>query len=125
MPISRPEDMSEAFAAAVEGADVERLLALYDPSICYVSRRGEVAQGHEGIRHAFRWLEGFAGKMETENQYCVVCGDTALVRATWRIHGTGAGGRVIDSSGLSAEVLRRGADGTWRYIVDHPFGGNP
>jgi ketosteroid isomerase-like protein len=125
MPVSRPEEMSRAFAEAVEAADVERLLALYDPSIQYVSRRGEVAHGLDGVRRAFRWLEGFVGKVETENQYCIVCGDTALVRAVWRIRGTGAGGRVIDSEGLSAEVLRRGADGVWRYIVDHPFGGNP
>jgi len=117
--------MSRAFAEAVEAADLERLLALYDPSIRYVSRKGEVSHGLDAVRAAFRWLGGFVGKVETENQYCIVCGDTALVRAVWRVRGTGADGRMIDSHGLSAEVLRRGADGQWRYIVDHPFGSNP
>ena len=124
MPVPSPEAMSKAFAEAVGAADIERLLALYDPSVRYVSRRGAVSEGHDGIRRAFWWLEGFVGEMEIENRYCITCGDTALVSAGWRIRGT-SGGRVIDSKGLSAEVLRRGADGIWRYIVDHPFGANP
>ena len=117
--------MSAAFAEAVEAADLDRVLALYDPGIHYVSRRGDVSYGLDAVRAAFGWLDGFAGKVEVENQYCIVCGDTALVRAVWRIRGTVKGGRPIESNGLSAEVLRRGHDGFWRYIVDHPFGGNP
>jgi uncharacterized protein (TIGR02246 family) len=125
MAVTRAEEMSRAFAEAVEAADLDRILDLYDPSVRFVSRRGEVSYGLDAVRKAFQWLDGFVGKAEIENQYCIVCGDTALVRAVWRVRGTGKDGRSIESSGLSAEVLRRGADGFWRFIVDHPFGGNP
>jgi uncharacterized damage-inducible protein DinB len=27
--------------------------------------------------------------------------------------------------GASSEVVRRQADGTWKYVIDHPFGANP
>jgi hypothetical protein len=27
------------------------------------------------------------------------------------------------TEGTTAEVVRRQADGTWRYLIDNPFGG--
>ena len=39
------------------------------------------------------------------------------------IRGTGADGRSVDLSGTGTDVVRRDADGLWRYAVDNPFGG--
>jgi ketosteroid isomerase-like protein len=32
---------------------------------------------------------------------------------------------AVDVQGASAEVIRRQPDGTWRYVIDHPFGAAP
>ena len=39
--------------------------------------------------------------------------------------GTDADGNPVDLRGSTAEVVRRQPDGTWKYAIDHPFGGNP
>jgi ketosteroid isomerase-like protein len=74
------------------------------------------------VRKAFRWVAGFKGKMEVKNEYCLVNGDVALVRAAWHLNGVAADGRRLEGRGRSSEVLRRQSDGTWRYAIDHPYG---
>jgi uncharacterized protein (TIGR02246 family) len=122
MRVTKPEDMSRAFATLVEAGDLEALLTLYDVNVKYVSRSGQIVEGTSGIRNAFQWVLAFKGKFHIENKYCVTNGDTALVHAAWSMNGTGAEGRRVDAQGNSTEVLRRQADGTWRYLIDHPFG---
>jgi ketosteroid isomerase-like protein len=122
MRVMKPEDMSAVFASLVNAGDLDALADLYETNVRYVSRSGDVAEGVAGVRQAFRWVAGFKGEMEVKNAYCVVAGDIALVRAAWRLNGVAADGRRLEGSGSSAEVLRRQADGAWRYAIDHPRG---
>jgi ketosteroid isomerase-like protein len=48
----------------------------------------------------------------------VVNGDIALTHGKWRL--TPEAGDAMEGS--TAEVVRKGADGTWRYAVDNPWG---
>jgi len=52
----------------------------------------------------------------------VQAGDTALLGADWRFHGTAADGSDVATSGTSIEVARRQPDGNWRYLIDLPYG---
>lgn len=122
MRVTKPEDVSATFTKLVEAGDLEGLMTLYEPNVKYITRSGEVAEGIDGVRRALRWVAGFKGKMEVNNDYCIVNGDVALVRAAWRLNGVAADGRRLESRGRSSEVLRRQPDGTWRYAIDHPFG---
>ena len=45
-------------------------------------------------------------------------GNVALLGSRWRLAGTTAEGRAIALSGQGAEVVRRQADGSWRYVVE-------
>ena len=49
-------------------------------------------------------------------------GDTALLMADWRFQGTTSDGRSVSASGTSIEVARRQSDGSWRYLIDLPYG---
>ncbi len=122
MRVTKPEDMSRVFATLVEAGDLDALLNLYDANVKYVSRSGQIVEGISEVRNAFQWVLAFKGKFHIENKYCIMNGDTALVCAAWRMNGTGAEGRSVDAQGSSTEVLRRHADGTWRYLIDNPFG---
>jgi ketosteroid isomerase-like protein len=48
--------------------------------------------------------------------------DTALLVADWGFHGTAADGCDVSTSGSSIEVARRQPDGSWRYLIDLPYG---
>ena len=40
----------------------------------------------------------------------------------WSIDGTGPDGKHVHRGGSASDILRRGADGLWRYIIDNNQG---
>ena len=48
-------------------------------------------------------------------------GDLALVVGVWSFTGT-RDGAPVELSARNADVLRRQADGTWRFVIDNPWG---
>lgn len=125
MAVTQPEEMNRAFAEAYNAGSMERLLALYEPGAVLVSRPGQRAVGHQAIRAALGELLALGGTMRSENRYCLVLDDLALLRAEFHLVGTDPGGHPVEVLGASAEVVRRQLNGTWRYAIDHPFGADP
>ena len=122
MRVTRADQLSRAFAQAFAAHDMERLMTSYEPDVTYVLRSGQAVHGMAAVREVFQRLFSFNADFEIENKYCLVNGDVALVRAQRRLRGTSAVGEPVDVSAQSAKVLRRQADGTRRYAVDHPVG---
>lgn len=122
MPVTDPNDMSRAFVEAVNAGDIDSLLGLYEPNIRYVARSGETLDGLAAVRKTLERLVSMRAQMRIDNRHCIVNGDIALVRGEWSFSGIADNGKPIKASGNSAEVLHRGPDGLWRYLIDHPFG---
>ncbi|HEY9282962.1 MAG TPA: SgcJ/EcaC family oxidoreductase [Pyrinomonadaceae bacterium] len=125
MKVYNPEDMNSAFAEAFNSGDIESLVALYEPGAILVPKPGQVAEGIEAIRAALQELLALKGHMRSENQYALVHGDIALLRAKVHLTGTGPDGGRLEISNHTAEVVRRQPDGGWLYILDHPYGAGP
>ncbi len=53
----------------------------------------------------------------------MTAGDVALVQNRWQLEGTQPDGSPIEMHGHSADVLRRASDGSWRILIDDPWGG--
>jgi hypothetical protein len=45
------------------------------------------------------------------------------MHSPWTQVGIDAEGDEVSFSGITAEVVRRQADGTWKYVIDDPWGG--
>jgi ketosteroid isomerase-like protein len=56
-----------------------------------------------------------------EIQKVVEAGDTALLVNRWVLDGTGPDGSAVQMRGVSADMMRRQADGSWRVLVDDPW----
>ncbi|HEX8190270.1 MAG TPA: SgcJ/EcaC family oxidoreductase [Pyrinomonadaceae bacterium] len=125
MKVYNPEDMNAAFAEAFNSGDVENLVSLYEPGAVLVPRPGLVVEGVEDIRAALRELLALRGVMRSENQYALVHGDIALLRAKVHLVGTAPDGERVEINNHTAEVIRRQPDGSWLYILDHPYGADP
>ena len=82
----------------------------------------EPIKGTTAIRSALEQFLALKGKVELETKHVVQHGDIALLRSAWRLKGTGPDGKPIEMRHGSAEVVRRQSDGSWRYVIDHPFG---
>ncbi|HEX9810591.1 MAG TPA: DUF4440 domain-containing protein [Burkholderiales bacterium] len=122
MPVTIPNDMSRAFVEALNAGSVEALLELYEPNVKYVIRSGKIIEGRAAVRETLERLVAAKGTIQIDNTYCLISDNIALVRAQWSFTGIGQDRKPIESRGNSAEVLQRGADGRWRYLIDHPFG---
>jgi ketosteroid isomerase-like protein len=114
--------MNAAFADAVNSGEIERLLALYEPDALLAPEPGRRARGHDEIREALLGLLALGGRMTSANAYCMQVDDLALLQGDWRFSATGPDGSPVELAGRSAEVVRRQGDGSWRYVIDHPFG---
>jgi uncharacterized protein (TIGR02246 family) len=112
-----PHDINERFATCFNARDRVGMLELFEPDATIVERDGSLSSGPAGTaRHVDALLE-VPGTMTSINRSSVVHTDLALLTAGWSIHHEGE----PIASATSAEVVRRGADGRWRYLFDQPF----
>lgn len=125
MPARQPEECDSHLVAAINRGDLEEALALYEPNATLVhDRSGEAVAGHAQIREILR---GYMAQRITmtiveANVLQNGDGDLALTGIQWKSTGTTADGKPFAASGSSKEVVRRQEDGTWRFVIDHPWG---
>lgn len=122
MPAKTPQEMNSLFEKAMNSADVDALVALYEPEARLVPAPGQVATGHNAIRDS---LNGFlAGKPQLTMQEGQLheAGDIALSVHGWEMKVEGPDGPT-EMKGYASEVMRRQPDGTWLFVVDNPFAG--
>src|SRR5262245_20749799 len=121
MPAHRPEDMVPTFKAAFNTGDIEQVMALYEPGCVLVPEPGQTVTGTAAIHEALLGFLALKAPIKYAAKRDLVSGDIALVNGHWDINGTGPDGSPVALSGDTSEVIRRQADGTWRYVVDDPF----
>ena len=121
MPVRTPEEMHPAFAAAFNAGDIDALLELYEEGGVVTPQPGVMATGHAAIRAALGGFLGLNGVIVMTTKTVIPAGDLALLHAEWTLNGTGPDGAPIALAARSSEVIRRQADGTWRFIIDNPY----
>lgn len=115
--VYRPAEMNGAFAAARNAGSLDELLSLYeDGAQLLVDASGTALSCKAAIATELQKLIELPGTMVSNNTFCVEHGDLALLRADFTL--TDKKGTIV-YSGFTAEIVRRQADGTWRYVIDH------
>jgi len=119
-----PEDCDRILLAALEAGDIETSVALYEPTAALFGKSGEVMTGHDAIRANNAALIALKPTFHIERIVTTMNGDgnIATTRMKARLEGTRPDGRPVKSAMHTLEVLRRQADGSWRYVIDDPFG---
>ena len=124
-PVKRaqvPEDLHPLFAQALNAGDVDGLSALYDPQGVLLAERGVPARGESEIRAALAHYVATDSKIELRTRSVIRAGDTALLISDWEFRRVTNTGEPVFTSGTSVEVVRRQPDGSWRYLIDLPYG---
>ncbi|HTY56520.1 MAG TPA: SgcJ/EcaC family oxidoreductase [Candidatus Binataceae bacterium] len=124
MPARKPEECDLLLIEALNKGDLEAAVALYEPSASMVQDSGEVVIGHAAIREIMKGFLAIKPRF-TIKVDGVQSGDgtLALTQATWSVSGTDADGKPVTMGSRSAEVVRRQSDGTWKFVIDNPHGG--
>ncbi len=123
MSAHKPEEIHRLFAEAANVADVETALALYELDPAFAGEPGEVRTGTKAIRQHlsdFFAMKPTFTKIETTKVF--QASDIALLYSDWAARATDPDGEEVDMSGRGNEVVRRQNDGTWRIVIDNPFG---
>jgi ketosteroid isomerase-like protein len=123
--MSRNMTPEEVLGSVVEGincGDLDSLMKLYEPLACFASEPGQLAKGPDGICESLRSFIDMKGKLDLKVNRVLKVSDIALVTTEWSFSGTGSDGKHIDIASKSADVLRQQPDGTWRFIIDNPWG---
>lgn len=120
-----PEDCSRLLLAALQRGDLDGSVALYEPAAVLFQKSGKVMIGHDAIRAANAALIALKPTFHVERIVATVSGDGTLAttRVDAMLEGTSADGTPIRSTTHTLEVVRKQADGSWRFVIDDPFGG--
>ena len=115
MSVKRPSDISATFAKLLNDRDRSGLLDLYSDGAILTVDGTTVARGRAEIEKLVAPFFDGPLKLVANCGSCYEMGDTALVRTDWKLM---APDGSVAMAGASAEVLRRGADGRWHFVVD-------
>ena len=122
MPTTTPEQVLEAIVDGINSGDLESLMALYESEAAFAAEPGSLAHGAAGVREALDGFISMNGELDLQVTRVLEVDDLALVIGVWSFDGTGPDGDRIRLEARNADVLRRQADGTWRFVIDNPWG---
>jgi uncharacterized protein (TIGR02246 family) len=117
-----PEQVLASIVAGINSGDIESLMTLYESGAAFATEPGTLAPGASGIREALSGFIAMNGTLDLEVTRVLQADDLALVVGVWSFDGTGPDGAPVHLEASNADVLRRQADGTWRFVIDNPWG---
>ncbi|MFE2551700.1 YybH family protein [Streptomyces sp. NPDC059355] len=119
--VTAPAELPDAFLRAFNARDIEAIDSLFEPGAVRVLTPGEVVTG-EGRRDATRSFMSLGIPMKLTVRHCYEYDDLALLLCDYLIKGVKPDGTSVLHEGTATDVVRRGADGSWRYAIDNPPG---
>ena len=122
MPATTPEQIYQLFESAFNAADIDGLMELYESNAALIAQPGSVDHGSEQVRAALQGFLALKGRITLNTKLVFTVGDLAYLSNTWSLSGTGPDGNPVALGATTAEVARRQADGTWRYVIDNAWG---
>ena len=122
MPASTPEQIHRLFEDRFNAGDLDGLMELYEPDAALIPQPGSVAHGSEQARAALQGFLALKRRITLGTKLVVTVGDLTYLVNAWSLSGTGPDGDPVVLGATTAEVARRQADGSWRYVIDNAWG---
>ena len=119
-----PKEFLISYVKKFNSGDISSLISLYETEACFVSQEGEVVKGIENVRQRLQSFINMSGRIESKVIGVVQTNDIALVNTEWSFNGSGPDGKAVTITGKATDVLRQQSDGTWRILIDNPWGTN-
>jgi uncharacterized protein (TIGR02246 family) len=117
-----PEEVLHSVAECINSGNLDSLMMFYESDACFASQPGQFIKNREGIRQSLQGFVDMRGKLESKIKRVFQTSDLALVISEWSFSGTGPDGKPVNLASIATDVLRQQLDGTWRVIIDNPWG---
>ncbi|GAA2709636.1 MULTISPECIES: SgcJ/EcaC family oxidoreductase [Streptomyces] len=115
------EKHTALYVEAFNAGDADAVNAFYTEDAVAVWEPGQPLTGQARIDSVKEFL-AHRPRMTAVPRQSFVTGDTALLIVDWQIDTVDEDGNPEHLEGVGVDVLRKGADGHWRYAVDDPYG---
>lgn len=122
MSTASPQQVLESIVTGINSGDLESLIPLYESEAAFASQPGILGHGESGVREALSGFISMNGELDLQVTRVLEVDDVALVTGIWSFDGTGPDGEPVRLEARNADVLRRQTDGTWRFVIDNPWG---
>jgi ketosteroid isomerase-like protein len=122
MSAATPEQVLESIVTGINAGNLDSLMPLYESDAAFATRPGSLAPGGPGVRAALDGFISMNGRLDLEVTRVLEVDDLALVVGVWSFNGVGPDGEPVQLAAKNADVLRRQPDGTWRFVIDNPWG---
>jgi uncharacterized protein (TIGR02246 family) len=113
----QPEQVSEVLAALLDKGDTGTVADLYEDDAVFADFDDTVT-GLDRIVEAHQQFSDGGMRLILNESVVFEVDDIALVHWSWTVRNADGSSR----NGISAEVLRRQSDGTWKFIIDNSDG---
>lgn len=120
--VTDPATFPHAFDAALNGSDLESLLALYDGQASIRIQSGEAHSGLAAVRNEMQKLMSAKADIANTLRHVFRSGDVALIIVDYVLRLTAPDGSPVQVTGTVTNVLRHRADRGWRMIIANPQG---
>ena len=122
MPARKPEECDLLIAEYINTGNLDAAVDLYEPNATFVAGPGNTVTGQAAIREVLKGMLASKPKLTMKVPIVLVNGELALLVSDYTVAMTGADGKPTTMSARGTEVVRRQADGTWRFVIDNPTG---
>jgi uncharacterized protein (TIGR02246 family) len=119
---STPEQVLTSIVDGINTGNLDALMPLYEPHAVFAPQPGSLARGLSGVRESLAAFTDMKGTLDLKVTRVLEASDLALVVGEWSFAGIGRGGEPVTLAGHNADVLRRQSDGSWRFVIDNPWG---
>ncbi|SKA41849.1 Ketosteroid isomerase homolog [Chitinophaga eiseniae] len=115
-----PDKTTEVFIYYYNQGNVDNLInAYYEQDAVIAASPGKTARG-AALKSALEPYFALKGKISGGTRHTLVNEDIALLILDWVFDYTDEAGNPTKYAGTSTDVVRKGADGIWRCIIDNP-----
>ena len=117
-----PEQLLKSIVDGINTGNIDGLMSLYEPEAAFASQPGSLGHGPAAVRASLGAFIAMQGTLDLKVTRVLEAGGLAFVAGVWSFTGTGPDGKPVTLNGRNGDVLRRQADGSWRFVIDNPWG---
>jgi ketosteroid isomerase-like protein len=117
-----PKEFLNSYVEKFNAGNLSSLMDMYETGACFVVQPRQVIYGLKNIRQSLQDFITMNGNLESQVKGVIQTSDRALVNTIWSFKGMGPDGKPIDISGRATDLLLQQPDGTWRILIDNPWG---
>jgi ketosteroid isomerase-like protein len=119
---TEPEGIVASLLERFNSGKISAMMGLYAPEAVFIAKDGRTITDHKEIAAELERDLNLGLPLEAKTRHVFVADDIAQIVLDWSIGGTGPDGKPMHLGGSASDIVRRGADGRWRYLIDNNLG---